>query len=254
MVNRYPVFDAHFHIIDPAFPIFENQGFLPPTFTCQDYLARMGDYQLMGGTVVSGSFQGYDQTYLVHALDRLGPGFVGVTQLPDSVPDQEIMRLNQAGVRAVRFNLKRGGSETVDKLHSLAERIHALASWHVEIYVDSVHLEELFPLLSSLPAASIDHLGLSQAGLPTLLRLAEKGIMIKATGFGRCDHDVLSVMQQLYSINPEGLMFGSDLPSTRAPRPYSDDDFERVIDAVGYQGLEDVLYNNAARFYRLADI
>ena len=36
----------------------------------------------MGGAVVSGSFQGFDQSYLLDALDQLGPSFVGVTQLP----------------------------------------------------------------------------------------------------------------------------------------------------------------------------
>lgn len=35
-----PVFDTHFHIIDPRFPVMENQGFLPPVFTVDDYLSR----------------------------------------------------------------------------------------------------------------------------------------------------------------------------------------------------------------------
>ena len=36
------VFDTHFHIIDPRFPVMENQGFLPPVFTVEDYRARTG--------------------------------------------------------------------------------------------------------------------------------------------------------------------------------------------------------------------
>ena len=42
-------------------------------------------------------------------------------------------------------------------------------------------------MLVSLPAVSIDHLGLSKAGFPTLLRLAEKDVRVKAAGFGRVD-------------------------------------------------------------------
>ncbi|MGZ8212720.1 MAG: hypothetical protein ACXWUH_19630, partial [Burkholderiales bacterium] len=36
-MNAKPVFDTHFHIIDPRFPVIENQGFLPPVFTADDY-------------------------------------------------------------------------------------------------------------------------------------------------------------------------------------------------------------------------
>lgn len=61
-----------------------------------------------GGAVVSGSFQGFDQDYLVAALKELGPSYVGVTQLPFSVSAEEILRLHRGGVRAIRFNFKRG--------------------------------------------------------------------------------------------------------------------------------------------------
>ena len=44
-----PVFDAHLHIIDGRFPLVPNAGFVPPPFTCADYLARMAGYDLVGG-------------------------------------------------------------------------------------------------------------------------------------------------------------------------------------------------------------
>ena len=45
-------------------------------------------------------------------------------------------------------------------------------------------------------------------------------------------------------------MFGTDLPSTRAPRPYNDHDFLLVIDALGFDGATDVLSRNAIDFYQ----
>ena len=42
------------------------------------------------------------------------------------VSDEEILVLNKIGVRAVRFNLYRGGSEALDKLESFARRIYDL--------------------------------------------------------------------------------------------------------------------------------
>src|SRR3970040_2802313 len=113
--DRIIIFDSHFHIIDGRFPLVPNQGYLPDNFTCADYLERDRKLKIAGGAIVSGSFQAFDQTYLVTALEELGPTFVGVTQLPASVPDEEIMRLNAAGGRAVRFNLRRGGSEGVGR-------------------------------------------------------------------------------------------------------------------------------------------
>jgi predicted TIM-barrel fold metal-dependent hydrolase len=133
----FKLFDTHLHIIDSRFPLVPNNGYLPDEFTCEDYLDRMKGYQLAGGAVVSGSFQALDQTYLIDALEKLGPRFVGVTQVPASVADEELIALDRAGVRAVRFNLKRGGSEEVTYLDSLARRVHELVGWHVELYVDS---------------------------------------------------------------------------------------------------------------------
>lgn len=246
---HFPVFDSHFHIIDRRFPLVENQGFLPEDFTCRDYLERTAGMDLAGGAIVSGSFQALDQSYLEDALATLGPRFVGVTQLPASVPDEEVLRLNRLGVRAVRFNIKRGGSESVDHLEGMARRVHELAGWHVELYVDSRELPPLKSVLSRLPSVSIDHLGLSREGLPTLLSLAECGVRVKATGFGRVDFDVPQALRDFCSANPDALMFGTDLPSTRAPRPYRDEDLLLVVDSLDPQLARKVLCQNAIEFY-----
>ena len=70
---------------------------MPDAFTSEDYLDRLKAVDLCGGAVVSGSFQAFDQTYLFHALKVLGPSFVGVTQVPETVSDQELKELNSAG-------------------------------------------------------------------------------------------------------------------------------------------------------------
>lgn len=249
-LNAFPLFDSHFHIIDPNYPLVANQGYLPAPFTAQDYRERMSPYDLKGGAVVSGSFQAFDQEYLLNALEVLGPGFVGVTQLPASTSDEELLQLDKAGVRALRFNLKRGGSEQVEQLDRLARRVHELVGWHTELYVDARELPVLHATLAHLPKLSIDHLGLSKDGYFSLLKLVEAGAHVKATGFGRIDFNMTEAVRQISAINPQALVFGTDLPSTRAPIPYADDDFLRLIDALGEEQARRVLFDNPRSLYR----
>lgn len=228
-----------------------NQGYLPDPFTVEDYLEAVAPLGVEGGAVVSGSFQGVDQTYLVAALARLGPSFVGVTQLPPDAPDAEVRRLDGLGVRAVRFNLRRGEAGPLDELARLARRVFDLRGWHAELYVDAATLDaDLEGWVASLPRVSIDHLGLSEAGLPALLRLVERGVRVKATGFGRVDMDVADAMRRIVALDPQALMFGTDLPSTRAPRPFAPPDVDLVHDALAPEGAAAVLRDNARVWYR----
>ena len=248
-ISEFKLFDAHFHIIDPRFTLVPNQGYVPDRYTTRDYLERVSAYRLVGGAVVSGSFQAFDQDYLVDALARLGSAFTGVTQLPASFTDDDVLELHTAGVRAIRFNLKRGGSEDASRIDEMARRVHELAGWHVELYVDSEELAALYPVLAVLPALCIDHLGLSADGFADLLKLVEKGAKVKASGFGRVQLDIPQALRDIQAANPSALMFGTDLPSTRAARPYSDSDFRLVIDTLGEKAAQRVFYDNAAAFY-----
>ncbi|HHT0592673.1 TPA: amidohydrolase family protein [Legionella anisa] len=245
------LFDAHLHIIDYRFPLVANQSYLPDEFTVVDYLKIAKPLHIIGGAVVSGSFQAFDQTYLVNALRALGPNFVGVTQLPATANNEQIIELNEQGIRGIRFNLKRGGSEKIEHLADMAHRVYEIAKWHVELYVDSSELVELSDLILTLPAVSIDHLGLSKSGLPVLFKLVEQGIKVKASGFGRVDFDVASALKTIVSLNPDALMFGSDLPSTRAQQPFKKNDITLILDVCDDRMANKILLTNAVDFYRL---
>jgi predicted TIM-barrel fold metal-dependent hydrolase len=249
-MSRPGLFDAHFHVIDPRFELVPSQGWVPEPFTVDDWRARTAGLGVTGGAVVSGSFHGFDQAYLLDALGRLGAGFVGVTQLPASAPDELVRALDAAGVRAVRFNLRRGGSEGPARLEGLARRLFDLTGWHVELYADGRDLVELEGILAGLPRVVVDHLGLTADGLGTLLRLVERGARVKASGFGRVDMDVATALRRIDATDPSALMFGTDLPSTRAARPFADRDVEFVLDALGQPAADRVLHDNAVALYR----
>lgn len=245
------IFDAHFHIIDDQFPLMPNRGYLPNKFTCNDYRRKTKGLGIIGGAVVSGSFQEFDQMYLKAALLNLGPSFVGVTQLPVSTSDQQILKLHRDGIRAIRFNIRRNTAQGLHDMMDLAQRVYELAGWHAELYVDSKELEDLHSLITALPVVAIDHLGLSKRGLPALLKLAEEGIYIKASGFGRVNFDISSALRDLIHANPDAILFGTDLPSTRSPRPFREHDIDLVIQAADSQEtIEKIFYRNAVSLYQ----
>jgi predicted TIM-barrel fold metal-dependent hydrolase len=224
---RVAVFDSHLHIIDPRFPLVANQGYVPEPFTVDDYRAATAGMNVVGGAVVAGSFQGVDAAWLVDALERLGRSFVGVAQLPSDVTDEEVLALDAAGVRAVRFNLRRGGS--LDE--ALAQRVHQLAGWHAEVYATDLPAHE--QRLRALPRLVVDHLGMNPEGLAAAVRL---GAMVKATPRFAGD---------LRAVAPDKLLFGTDLPGTRADRPFEPADLERVARLVPA-----ALVHNARAWYR----
>jgi predicted TIM-barrel fold metal-dependent hydrolase len=232
------VFDAHFHVIDERFPLVANQGYVPEPFTVEDYRERLAGLGVEGGAVVSGSFQAYDQSYLLDALRRLGPGFVGVTQVPETVTDEQVLALAAAGVRAFRVNANRGAS--LDGVERLAARLYELAGWHLEVSAPDL------TAIPPVPRLVIDHLGLTDQ-LPELLRRVEAGAHVKASGFGRLDFDVPATLRAIAAVNPGALVFGTDLPGTRAPRPFVDGDVQLVHEHAGM----DAVRRNAAALYRL---
>jgi predicted TIM-barrel fold metal-dependent hydrolase len=81
----------------------------------------------------------------------------------------------------------------------------------------------------------------------------EKGVRVKATGFGRVNFPVAVALRAIHTINPHALMFGTDLPSTRAPRPFELNDIELLVETLGEKAAEMVLWENAASFYRISN-
>jgi predicted TIM-barrel fold metal-dependent hydrolase len=245
------IFDGHCHIIDHRFPIIENQGYTPPHFPLDAYLAQVTPLGVIGGAVVSGSFQGFDQSYLKATLPKLGANWVGVTQVPNDIADRDIAELAAIGVRALRFNILRGSIDNVDDIIALATRAHAVGKWHAEIYADAAALRPHVDRLAKLPQIAVDHLGMTADGLPVVLDLVAAGAKVKATGFGRVTLDVPLALEKIAAASPTALVFGTDLPSTRAQRPFAPTDFDLVKRVLGPELANLALWDNAAALYRL---
>ena len=245
------IFDSHFHIIDKNYPLLRLNNYLPPEFTVDDYLKRTEGLKVVAGALVAGSFQGFESDYMKSALGLLGKNFVGTIQIPATEPDENIIALNSAGIRGVRFNIMAGGSEKLENLEQLAHRIHELCGWHVELHIKSSDISDIYSLLTGLPSVSIDHLGYTGSGFDTLLKLVENGVKVKASGFGRVEFDVVTALSEIYSVDDGALMFGTDLPSTRAPRPFLESDINLIRENFDEVESNKIFYENAAVFYGL---
>ncbi|MHC5249391.1 amidohydrolase family protein [Enterococcus sp. LJL90] len=249
------LFDSHFHIIEPGFPLIENNGFLPEFYTVEDYqgeLAASG-LEAVGGAVVAGSFQGFDQTYLEAVLKKFGPKFVGITQLPPETSDAEILRLDAAGVKGIRFNLYRGTAADLSVIETFSKRVHDLVKWRTEFYLNMNTVSaELEATILSLPKASVDHLGMGKANPDRIAKFLAAGVAVKVTGFGRVDYsreEVAALLPKLFAENPAGLLFGSDLPGTRARERFSLSDLELIQGQFSAADAEKILLTNGQKWY-----
>ena len=175
-----------------------------------------------------------------------------MTQVPNDIADDEIARLSAIGIRALRFNMFRGRIDSVDELVSLATRAHAAGGWHAEIYADAAALGPHVARLSRLPQIVIDHLGMTEAGLPVILDLVAAGAKVKATGFGRVKLDVPNALEKIAARNPISLVFGTDMPSTRAERPFAPADIDLVERVLGPDLAKKAFWDNATALYRVS--
>lgn len=104
--------------------------------------------------------------------------------------------------------------------------------------------------MQRLPSICIDHLGLSGDGFHNLLELVASGARVKASGFGRVDLPVTDAIRSIVGVNPAALLFGTDLPSTRARRAFSPSDIDLVCQALDEDAsIDRVLRTNAQSFY-----
>lgn len=249
------IFDSHFHIIDPKFELVENNGFVPDYYTVTDYLDELEEVGLeaVGGAVVSGSFQSFDQTYFEEALKQLGDNFVGITQLPFDTMDEELERLHEIGIRGIRFNLYRGFDSTLEEIEELSRRVYELQGWKTEFYVNLAEVEEdLKELILKLPGASIDHIGMTKMPADQLIEYMVSGVPVRLTDFGRVEYnreEISKLIRELYDANPESLIFGTDLPSTRAAYRFSKADIELIQEVLDEDECEKVFWKNGYEWY-----
>lgn len=155
--------DAHCHVFGPAerFPYGPERKYTPCDAPKEKLFALRDFLGFERNVIVQGSCHGKDNRALIDALETAGEKARGVVVVDDKISDEELLHMQRAGVRAVRFNFVK---RLVDpKPHeyylSIAERIAKLG-WHIVVYFEAADLEDLVPFLEKLPTTIvIDHMG-----------------------------------------------------------------------------------------------
>src|SRR4051812_30809574 len=151
--------DCHIHIYDPRFqPPVEK----PKNGTVQDY--RLLQKRLGVSRVVIVQPRNYktDNSATLDAIQQLGIANArGVGVLHPTVEEAELKRLNEGGIRGIRFTLGKAKNAvvTIDMIEPLAKRI-APYGWHVQLNMDPHQVTASAAMLKRLPTQIVfDHMG-----------------------------------------------------------------------------------------------
>jgi D-galactarolactone isomerase len=219
--------DCHMHIYDAKYPV-------APTATLRPADALVADYKLLQrriGTsrnvVVTPSTYGTDNRITLDAIAQIGPTARGVAVVDSGVADAELKRLNDLGIRGIRFNLVQAGATTADMIEPLSKRVNDLG-WHIQILMKGEQIAAIEDLLLRVPALIVfDHLGrleqpnaLSSPGFKTITKLLDKGkTWIKLSGAYQDSKagpptysDTVSLAHAYIKAAPERMVWGSDWP------------------------------------------
>lgn len=160
--------DAHCHVFGPAarFPYAPERKYTPCDAPKEKLFALRDHLGFARNVIVQASCHGSDNAALLDALNSAGDRARGVAVLKKDVTDSELAKMNDAGVRAVRFNFVKRLVEATPKgdFLEIAERIARLG-WHVVVYFEAADLAELAPFLKRLPTTVVvDHMGRPDIG------------------------------------------------------------------------------------------
>lgn len=221
--------DCHIHVLDPRFPVVTNPVYQPPVATVDDYRAVQRRLGLSRVLVIQSSTHGTDHACLLDAVARLGPGARGVAMVEASVPDAELARLTQGGVRGARCLMTPGGVLSWNEVPCLAARIQE-HGWHTNLQMRGNTFPKWFEVIRALPGpVVIDHLGLfsrpvepEHPEVQVLFRLLDTGrVWVKLSapyGGGLMGPPPFTaawpLARALIRHAPDRMLWGSDWPHT----------------------------------------
>ncbi len=231
--------DAHCHVFGPGgeFPFAPERKYTPCDASKEQLFALRDHLGFSRNVIVQATCHGADNSAMVDAVRASEGRARGVATVRPGVSDDELRRLDEAGVRGVRFNFVKRLVDVLpmDGLKQVAEQIAPLG-WHIVIYFEAQELPELADFFLGLPVPLVvDHMGRPDvskdvdgpefAGFLDLMR-AREDIWCKVTcperltltgppaldGERRAYRDVVPFARKVVQEFPDRVLWGTDWP------------------------------------------
>ena len=262
--------DVHAHVLDPDGDRVPGAAYAPFAAGPEAYLAHLDAVGAARGVLVTASVHGTDNRPLLAGLAAAPDRLRGVAVVDADVPDAELDRLHDGGVRAVRVQDLFPGGAPLAALRALGPRL-AERGWHAEVWTDlAAHPDEVAELVRAAPVPVVlDHMGHLAArrgaddrALAVAVALAREGrAWITLSGAYRLAPDrspreagraLAPRVAHLLDAVPDRLLWGSDWPYVAAPNgsPTPDDlraELDLWLPDPGHRHR--VLVDNPARCY-----
>ena len=264
--------DAHCHVFGPGdeFPFAPQRKYTPCDASKHQLFALRDFLGFARNIIVQATCHGDDNRALVDALSHSDDKARGVATINADVGDDELLWLNRAGVRGVRFNfLKRlVNASPKSELMEIAQRIKHLG-WHVVIYFEAHDLPEFYDFFASLPTTVVvDHMGLPDVNKPVdgdefllFLKLMSENnhVWSKVSCPERISklgpphyEDVIPFAKKIVELFPDRVLWGTDWPHPNMKFDMPDDG--RLVDfipqiAVTAELQRKLLVDNPMRLY-----
>lgn len=265
--------DAHAHVFGPfdRFPLSPDRTYTPPLAPVGDFVAMLDRVGIAHGVAVHAGANGYDNRATLDARAASGGRLAAVGVVAPGIGDDELARMDRAGMSGLRFTeigRPPGAVGTLGfaDLEALAPRLKALG-WHAQIWARAALIRENRAMLEATNLPLIfDHMGYFdvEAGPDGgdfrhfVDFLADHGHCVKITALRVTRRfpdfeDVRPFFDVLARRVPAQLVWGSDWPfislGDRLP------DAGRLLDLLdlwcGSVALADrILADNPGRFYR----
>lgn len=264
--------DCHVHVYGPSdrYPVAPTRAFDVPD-ALPGSLRRLHDVLGVQRVVlVQPSGYGTDNRRHLEAIAEMGRDARMVAALRADVPEAELDRLHEAGVRGVRYNIGHAGAAPLAEMPFLARRI-ARRGWHVQLHVmddrGGAPLADMERTLRELAAdIVVDHMGSvrpsegpQQASFAALLRLVGTGrCWVKLSCGYRMSalpppyEDMIPFVQALLATRADRLVWGSDWPhvSFKGAMPNTTDVLDQMLTWVpDEQQRRQVLVQNPEALY-----
>ena len=233
--------DAHFHVFGSAeqYPYGGDLRYKPPHAPLEDYLDLAAHLGIERFVFVQPSAYARDNRCMLDAMRIVGTARCrGIVDIDENLPDADLQKLHDAGVRGVRINVSPVHPPTAGLAESMVPRIRRFeerflsmglsSCWQLDFLLPGWLTTELMPVLASLKVDfTMAHMGMflgrdgpAQASFIALCDMLKNGsghAHVKLTGsyrMGTLPHmaDCAPMAQALIAAAPDRIIWGSDYP------------------------------------------